>query len=195
MTRGPFPSTGHKASAPLEVVHMDRGKEYVNRNLGAWLRQKGIEHGLSVAYTPEQNGAAERLNRTLLERARAMLQDAGLPHGLWGEALATAAYLRNLSPNANDVTPYTALYGHVPDISHLRVFGSTAYAHVPKVKRNKLDPVSTKGTLVGYQANHYRILMDNGTVEVCSSVIFDETASASEPVGAPHLFLQTHQQQ
>ncbi|GIL95153.1 hypothetical protein Vretimale_1230, partial [Volvox reticuliferus] len=108
-----------------------------------YFSNKGIIHGTTVGYTPEQNGAAERLNRTLLEKTRAMLVESELPQQLWAEALATANYLRNISPVAGaKVTPHEAFMGTKPDISHLRVFGCAAYAHVPKEKRNKLEPVS-----------------------------------------------------
>lgn len=155
-------------------VRTDRGSEYLNAKLGAHFRIKGIEHQPSVAYTPEQNGAAERLNRTLLEKVRAMLQDSGLPQSLWAEAMATANFVRNISPISGATqTPYELFYGERPDASYLRVFGSTAYVHVPKQKRNKLDPVSRKGVFVGYQNGLYRVLFGS-KVEICSEVIFDE---------------------
>ncbi|GIL59722.1 hypothetical protein Vafri_14448, partial [Volvox africanus] len=67
-----------------------------------------------------------------------------------------------------------------PDVSHLRIFGCAAYVHVPKEKRNKLDPVSRKGTLVGYESGGiYRVLLD-GSVETCTDVRFDETTVGLE---------------
>ena len=83
--------SGHE----LLVLRSDNGTEYLNRNLGDFLKDKGVLHQTTNRYTPEQNGAAERLNRTILERVRAMLEDSGLPKELWGEAACTAAFIRN----------------------------------------------------------------------------------------------------
>ncbi len=82
----------------LLVLRSDNGTEYVNRRLAEFLKSKGVLHQTTVRYTPEQDGAAERLNRTLMERVRAMLEDSGLPKPYWGEAACTAAYIRNRSP-------------------------------------------------------------------------------------------------
>ncbi|GIL69265.1 hypothetical protein Vretimale_12615 [Volvox reticuliferus] len=93
----------------VKEVRTDRGREFVNQAMGDYFSNKGIIHGTTVGYTPEQNGAAERLNRTLLEKMRAMLVESELPQQLWAEALATANYLRNISPVAGaKVTPHEA---------------------------------------------------------------------------------------
>lgn len=238
-TRGPFPSTGHKSSQPLGLVHMDVcgpmpepsiggsryvvtmlddctglsaaaftdskaavaekvinaltelertsgfevkevrtdcGGEFVNQNLTRWFTSNGIRHGTTVGYTPEQNGAAERLNRTLLVKIRSMLIDAALPKSLWAEAWSTANHLRNVSPiSGSTMTPHEAFFGKKPNVSRLRIFGCTAFIHVPREKRDKLDAVSYQGTMVGYgTGTQYRIL-HKGVVKVFSDVRFDET--------------------
>ena len=78
-------------------VRTDNGSEYINNELDGFLNSKGIVHQTTVPYTPEQNGKAERLNRTLMEKAKSMLADSSLPPEAWGEALNTASYLRNRS--------------------------------------------------------------------------------------------------
>lgn len=82
----------------IKVIRTDNGKEYVNEQLGSYLRDKGIKHEHSMPYTPQQNGEAERLNRTLLDKARPMLSEAQLPLDMWAEAVVTANYLRTVSP-------------------------------------------------------------------------------------------------
>jgi hypothetical protein len=138
---------------------------------------------METHYTPQQNGKAERLNRTLMEKVRAMLADSGLPKPLWGEAIVTATLLRNLSPfKDNDKTPYEMFYGKAPNIARLRTFGCKAYVHTPKEKRGKLDDVSTPGIMVGYAENYkgYRILlMDNENVIISRDVVFDEVPRQS----------------
>ncbi|GLI61680.1 hypothetical protein VaNZ11_004116 [Volvox africanus] len=160
----------------VKEVRSDQGGEFINSPLQEFFRTKGIRHGPTVGYAPEQNGAAERLNRTLLEKMRALLAESQLPQCMWAEAVSTANYLRNISPvSGRPCTPYEAFSGEHPDVSHLRVFGCTAYVHIPKEKRNKLDPVSRKGVLVGYgDAGQYRILFSDNVVSVHSDVTFDE---------------------
>jgi len=86
---------------------------------------------LTAPYSPSQNGVAERMNRTLVELARAMLTDSKLPEFLWEPAVAHAAYLRNMSytssPRLGNRTPYQVWYGKRPDVSHLREFGAPVW--------------------------------------------------------------------
>ena len=166
---------------PLLVVRTDNGSEYINSTLATFFKDKGVLHQTTVRYTPEQNGKAERLNRTLLDRVRAMLEDSGLPKTLWAEAATTASYLRNRAPAAGrSCTPWEAFFGNKPDVSHLRVFGARAYALQPKELRRKLDSHAISGVMVGYEPNvkGYRILTDDGKVIVAGDVAFDETKGA-----------------
>lgn len=109
-------------------------------------------HQLSVPYSPAQNGAAERMNRTLVESARSMLSRADLPTEFWAEALNTAVYLRNRSPTSTvkGSTPHECFFGHKPDISHLKVFGCQAFLHIPDKLRKKFDEKCRQVIFVGY---------------------------------------------
>jgi transposase InsO family protein len=172
----------------LQKVRTDNGKEYVNKQLKQYFRAKGVVHQKTVPYTPEQNGAAERLNKTLMDKVRSMLAAAQLPSSLWAEAAATASYLRNRSPVADRTkTPWELFFGVKPDLSALRTFGVKVYAHVPKKLRSKLQAVSQPGIFVGYQAGTkgYRVLLDsNNKIIVARDVVFSEeqknTSSLSE---------------
>ena len=172
----------------VQAIRTDNGREYVNTELTQYLKSRGILHQTTVPYTPEQNGAAERLNRTLMERARAMLSDAGLPKELWAEAVNTANYIRCRSPAAKKLrTPWELFFGQKPDVSHMRTFGATAYSHLPEEKRQKLDNRSIRGVMVGYpdSTKGYRILLDNQTVIISRSVIFDEGTGVTS-IGSKH---------
>ena len=141
--------TGHK----VKTVRTDGGTEYMG-SLKKRFREAGIVHQTSTRYTPQQNGRAERLNRTLLERTRCMLLEAKLPSSFWAEAIATASYLRNLLPTkAGSATPFQMFKGVVPDVSHLRVFGCYAYAHIPSQLQGKFDKRGMKGIMCGYAEN------------------------------------------
>ena len=128
-------------------------------------------------HTPQQNGAAERLNRTLIE---GMLAYSNLPHRFWAEALSTCVYLRNHSSTKaiRGITPYEAWNGIKPDVSHFHVFECAAFVHVPKVQRHKLDSKARKCSLLGYGANQKgNRLYDIEYMKVFSrDVVFDETS-------------------
>ena len=172
--------------AAVRIVRTDRGGEYMSNELTQYFADKGIQHQLTAPYTPQQNGAAERLNRTLMERVRAMLQDMQLPQHLWAEAVVAANYARNRSPSlARTKTPWELLMGSKPDVSLLRVFGARAYVHVPKHQRSKLDSKSQRGIMVGYSSTSkaWRILLDGSNNQIVESrdVIFDETQRSTQP--------------
>ena len=95
----------------LKIAHLycDNGNEYLSNEFKAFCVQKGIQHHLTVPYTPQQNGVAERMNRSLVDKARAMIHGAELGKYLWGEAILTATYLLNLTPTKailQNKTPY-----------------------------------------------------------------------------------------
>lgn len=133
------------------VIRSDGGGEYVNNELRAFYEEEGIQAQYTTAYSPQQNGVAERKNRTLQEMATCMLLDANLPKKYWGEAIMTAAYVQNRLPSrVIDRTPFEKWFGKPPVISHFRIFGSQAYVHIPSVKRTKFQSKAQKLTFVGY---------------------------------------------
>lgn len=144
----------------LRIVRSDNGKEYTNHYLTDFFRRNGIRHQLTVEYTPEQNGVAERANRTIVEKARSMLQEAGLDSKYWAEAVNTAVYLKNRSPTkaVRGMTPEEAWTGK--NLKYLRVFGSKAHVHVPKQLRTKWDSKSKEMIFVGYceDSKAYRLM-------------------------------------
>jgi hypothetical protein len=175
----------------VRVVRTDGGGEFCNKELKLYFAERGIIHQVTAPYSPQSNGAAERLNRTLVEKVRALLAESGVPKEFWGECLNTVNVVRNASPvSGKDKTPHELLTGKAPDVSHFRVFGCAAYAHIPKSKRRKLDPVSAKGVFVGYHSHSkcYRVLdMNKTTIRISRDVVFVETAfpfKSSAPPGS-----------
>jgi len=138
-------------------IRCDNGREYVNDNIKNWCKRKGIELNTTIPYTPQLNGKAERLNRTLVEKIRALLFDSKMNKEMWGEALYVATYLLNRSPTETlKVTPFEMLENKRPKLNNLQVFGLVAYAKVLGPLK-KLDNRSKKFRFVGYAPNGYRL--------------------------------------
>ena len=142
LKRGPFPSSQSKTSDILQLVHSN-------------IFEAGIKRETTTPYTPEQNGVAERKNRTIVEVVRAMLHDQRHPKFLWTKAANTAVYVQNRCPHQalGSKTLEEMFIGKKPDISHFRIFGSLVYFHVSKEKTNKLGASGKKGIFVGYNEN------------------------------------------
>ena len=133
----------------MKKLRSDRGGEYTSNEFIKFCEDIGMERQLTVRYTPQQNGVAERKNRTIEEMANAMLLEKGLPKIFWGEAVNTAVYLLNRCPTkalANK-TPFEVWSKRKPSVNHLKVFGCICYSHVPKELRHKLDQVSENVSL------------------------------------------------
>jgi transposase InsO family protein len=149
-----------KFNSKISILRIDNGSEYLSKAQRTYYKQKGIVLETTIAYTPQLNGVAERMNRTLMDKTRAMLLDGNVDKKLWSEAIGAAAYVINRSPtNAlkGNKTPAELWYGEKPDVRKLRVFGCDAYRFIPKEKRGKLDARSEKLIMVGYSPNGYRL--------------------------------------
>ena len=165
-----------QTGAKLQRLRSDRGGEYLGASFQGWLAEKGVVHQKTAPYSPQQNGKAERYNRTLEERTVAMLADANLEGNLWADAVVTANYTLNRIPRQGRVqTPYEMTYGKRPSVGHLRTFGCRAYVLTPAPLRRKLQPRSKRGTFIGYEAGSkaYRFLID-GKVLVRRDAVFEE---------------------
>jgi hypothetical protein len=140
--------------------------EYIK--VGDSLKNKAIRHQFSAAYSHDQNGQNERPHRTLFNTVRALLFRSNLPKKYWGEALLSAAYLYNRTPNQaiGYRTPYELKYNKKPNISHIKAWGSLAYKYIAKEQRIKLDKRATPYYLIGYRHNQYKVLnIQNGKTE------------------------------
>ena len=180
----------NQTSDKLLALHSDRGGEYLSGAIRSILDQKGIEHKLTMPHTPQQNGVAERWNRTLLDKARAMMHAAGLSLGFWECAIDTSVHIYNRTP-ARTIgwrTPHELWTdGHVPDVSYFRVFGCKAYVHTPDDKRKKLDPRSVEMLLIGYEpgSKGYRLWNPSTrSITLSRDVTFDERSFPYREIGA-----------
>ena len=125
----------------IKVIRSDRGGEYESVAFSDFCAQYGIVHQTTTPYTPEQNGVAERKNRTLREMINSMLNSSGLPHNLWGEALLTANFILNRIPFKNsNKSPYEVWKGRLPSYKMIKIWGCLAKVLIPLPKRTKLGP-------------------------------------------------------
>ena len=141
----------------LKCLRIDNGGEYCSNAFKEYYNRFGIKHEKTVPGTPQQNGTAKRMNRTIMEKVRSMLSNSGLEKHFWAEAVRTACYLINRSPT-------TALDGGIPEevwtgkkvnYSHLKVFGCEAFVHIPKEHRSKLDNKSMRCIFLGYADSEF----------------------------------------
>lgn len=161
----------------IKYLQSDNGKEYCNEDFDRYLKQCGISRRLTVPYTPEQNGVAERRNRTLVEMARCLMIQSGLAASFWAEAISTANYLRNRCPSKplNGITAFEKWHKRRPDIRHLKVFGTRAFILDKALGKDKFAPRSREGIFLGYsqESKGYRIWsMDKRRVEISRDVRF-----------------------
>ena len=137
--------------AKLNCLCTDNGMEFCHDQFRSYLGQIGVRHQLTNTYSPQMNGMAEHLNRTLVESARTMLQDSDLSQILWGESVLSACYYNNhrLHSLTHDI-PDSTFFNRKVNLRHLRVLGSLAYVSMPKRYRGKLNKNAQLGIFVGY---------------------------------------------
>ncbi|RVW76960.1 Retrovirus-related Pol polyprotein from transposon TNT 1-94 [Vitis vinifera] len=136
-------------SKSIKTLRSDRGGEYLVYEFKDYLIENGILSQLTAPGTPQQNGVAERRNRTLLDMMRSMMSYSSLPTSFWGYALQTAVYILNIVPSKSiPNTPLELWNGRKPSLRHIRIWGCPA--HVLKGKTGKLEPRSEVCMFVGY---------------------------------------------
>ena len=170
-------STGKK----VQALRTDNGGEFTSTAFSDFCTSKGISRELPPPYTPARNGVAERRNRSLLDITRCLLLDKQLPAYLWGEAVKAAADILNLRSTKRhpDKTPEEFFTGKKPSVTHLKIFGSPAFAHVPKVARSKLAARSEQCILLSFDtaAKAYRCFRPSTRkVFISRDILVDEAA-------------------
>ncbi|BBH01937.1 hypothetical protein Prudu_012349, partial [Prunus dulcis] len=152
-------------------------------NMNIICQDEGIVRHFTVRETPQQNGVAERMNRTLLEKVRCMLSNAGLGKAFWAEAITYASHLINRLPAAANEgkTPMEVWSGKpCTDYKYLHIFGCPAYYHV---RKSKLDPRAKKALFMGFSTGvkGYRLWCpDEKKIVVSRDVTFDEAAMVNQ---------------
>ena len=120
----------NKGVNTVKEVHSDGGSEYTSKELNTHLKSLGITPTFSAPYTPQHNGVAERKIQSIVNAARCMLIESGLPMRFWSEAMRYATIIENRAPTkaVDGVTPYEAWHNKKPDLASLRIFGCRVLA-------------------------------------------------------------------
>jgi Reverse transcriptase (RNA-dependent DNA polymerase)/gag-polypeptide of LTR copia-type/GAG-pre-integrase domain/Integrase core domain len=156
----------------IKTLHSDNGGEYAP--VSKYLQEVGITSTRSAPYTPEANGIAERMNRTLIEMVRTTLAQSGLPIRFWIESLRNAVRIRNSIPHDSGKSPYEMLKGSMPNLSSFKPFGCLAMMHIGSQK--KLDVKSLSCVLLcTLEHRNYRLYdINNRKIVISRNVTFDE---------------------
>lgn len=160
-------------------LRTDRGGEFTSSEFNTYCSLKGIRRQLTAAFSPQQNGVAERKNRTLMNMVRCMLADKEVPKEFWPEAVNWAVHILNRCPTSamKDMTPEEAWKEEKPSVEHFRIFGCIGHVHIPDEKRKKLDDKSSRCVFLGFSEESKANRMydpKSKKIVISRDVIFEE---------------------
>ena len=180
----------------IKLLRVDNAPKLIHGQMDGYCKTHGIAYEKTVPDSPSQNGVAERTNLTVCSMARAMLLDANLCDFFWPFAILAAVHIKQRVPHASlppNVTPFQLWFGHRPNLSHLRPFGSNCTTRVISNHLSKFEPRGEKGRFLGYakDAKGYLIWVSNnnnngGTLKVRRDVTFHDTPTPPPSPSVPH---------
>ena len=153
----------------IKQFRSDHGREFKNKKVNELFDLKGIIRQFSAPYVHQQNGRAERINNTILEKAESMRTHAECPQSWWEFSFETAIHVYNRTPLRRTMwsTPYANIFGKEPDIHYFKVFGCLAWVYKPKeIRKNKLDHRSEAMTFIGYDigSKAYKFMQSDNSI-------------------------------
>ena len=168
----------------IKVLHSDRGGEYLASKFIDFLEKRGTRQKLTVHDTPQQNGVAERRNRTILEGIRAILNESSLPKNMWGEAARHIIWLMNRTQTkaVDGKTPYEAVFDKKPDLRGLRIWGERIWVRLED-PGDKLEGRVKEAQWLGLdeQSKGVRVYWpDKQTVTVERNVYYEPSTARNE---------------
>jgi hypothetical protein len=172
----------NESGCVIQCLRTDRGGEFTSNDFNMFCSDHGIKRQLTAAYTPQQNGVAERKNRTLMDMVRSMIAGRNVPKVFWPEAVKWATHVMNRSPtlSVKDITPEEAWSGEKPAVHYFRIFGCLAFVHVPDSQRIKMDNKSIKCVHLGVsdESKAYKLYDPiKKRILISRDVVFEENKS------------------
>ena len=146
------PCHENQSGRKFKILISENGGEYVKSEFIQYCADAGIQMQHSIPYTPQQNGVAERKNRSLKEMATCMMEAKTLQPKFWSEAIKYASHIQNRVPHKqlDGMTPFESWIGHKPYVTHFTIFGSRAWPRIPTEKRKALHPRGQECLFLGY---------------------------------------------
>ena len=187
--------TRTKIERPTERIRSDYCSELQSKKAEQWLSLEGIILEPSAPYLQEENGVAERLGRTLMDMARATIIEGNIDDCFGSEVILAMTHIKNLQPTSSlkGLSPHEELLHDLPDLSHLRILGSTVYVLIHEQERERKSenfvPRALKGQLVGFDGHTIypvHIEMQKRVIRVKDLQIFEDT------ITKPHTILPSY---
>ncbi|CAL8120112.1 unnamed protein product [Prunus armeniaca] len=165
--------------AHVQFFQFDGGGKYTSKVFTEFLASKGIVHHISCPYIPQQHRVAERKNRHIIEVGLALLTTTSLPLQFWYYVVTHATFLINKMPSRtlHMQSPYSKLYGTLPDLLSRRIFGSATYPLLRPYNTHKLEPYSQQCVFLGFSMGYkgvYCYNPQNQKVLISRHVIYNE---------------------
>ncbi|GKA21960.1 retrovirus-related pol polyprotein from transposon TNT 1-94 [Tanacetum coccineum] len=184
---------GNLIDQRVKVIRCDNRTEFKNKEMNQFCERKGIKREFSVARTPQQNGVAERKNRTLIEAARTMLADSKLPTTFWAEAVNTTCYVQNrvLVTKPHNTTPYELFLGRKPSLGFMKPVGCPVTILNTIDHLGKFDGKADEGLFVRYSINSKAFKVFNNRTRIVEEnmhVLFSENTPNITGSGPNWLF-------
>ncbi|KAJ0441169.1 putative RNA-directed DNA polymerase [Helianthus annuus] len=177
----------------IKIVRSDNGTEFVNSQMSSFFKNKGVFHQTTCSYTPQQNGVVERKHRHLLNTARALMFQGGLPLRFWSDCVLTAVYLINRLPSSvlSGRSPFEMMFSFKPSLYHLRNFGCLCFSTILH-DSDKFSSNAEKCVFLGYSnfKKGYKLWsLDNKKILFSRDVKFYESVY---PFKINNLYNQEH---
>ncbi|KAL0356152.1 UNVERIFIED_CONTAM: putative mitochondrial protein [Sesamum radiatum] len=174
-----FAKVSTQFETKVKALRSDNGSEFLSLSCQSLLQNLGIIHQKSCTYTPQQNGVVERKHRHLLQVARAIMFESGLPRIFWADSILVATHIINKLPSSklNWKTPFELLYKSPPSYACLKTFGCLCYATNVMPHKSKFDHRAFKCVFIGYVSGQkgYKVYdIDNKVAFVSRDVVFHE---------------------
>jgi len=167
----------------VKGVRTDQGTEFTNNTFECFLKNKGILHEYSAAYVHEENGRIENWNRIVQENIRTLLIQGRLPAKFWSFAGRAMVHVHNrMLTSKLQVSPWERLFGSIPNLEDLRVFGCRGFSHVERETRKKLDYTSVPVIFLGYsdfRDGYYVMNTSTNRIYFTRSFVADEESFLS----------------